>query len=41
MELMFNPCGEFRLSPEDPVSQIHFSNLHDGAIAIFEGLLRC
>ena len=23
MELMFNPCGEFRWSPEGPVSQIH------------------
>ena len=24
MELIFNPCGKFRWSPEGPVSQIHF-----------------
>ena len=27
MELIFNPCGEFRLSPEGPVSQIHSPHL--------------
>ena len=40
MELIFNPCGEFRLSPEDPVSQIHCPHLHVGAPGIFSGLLR-
>ena len=28
MELIFNPCGEFRWSPEGPVSQIHSPHLH-------------
>ena len=28
MELIFNPCGDFRWSPEGPVNQIHFPNLH-------------
>ena len=28
MELIFNPYGEFRLSPEGPVSQIHSPHLH-------------
>ena len=41
MELIFNPCDEFRLSPEDPFSQIHFPHLHDGAPAIFQGPFRC
>ena len=27
MELIFNPCGEFRWSPEGPVSQIHSPRL--------------
>ena len=27
MELIFNPCGEFRWSPEGPVSQIHSPHL--------------
>ena len=35
MELIFNACGEFRWSPEGPVSQIHSSNLHVGAPGIF------
>ena len=39
MELI-NPHGEFRLSPEDPFSQIHFTHLHDGAPGIFSDLLR-
>ena len=33
MELIFNPCGEFRSSPEGPVSHIH-SHLHDGATLV-------
>ena len=28
MELIFNPCGEFRWSAEGPVSQIHSPHLH-------------
>ena len=40
MELIFNPCGEFRWSTEDPVSQIHSPYLHVGAPAIFSDLLR-
>ena len=38
MELIFNPCGEFR--PEGPVSQIHSPNLRVGAPGIFSDLLR-
>ena len=37
---MFNPCGEFRRSPEDPVSQIHSPHLIIGAPGIFSDLLR-
>ena len=40
MELIFNPCGQFRRSPEGPVSQIHSPHLHVGAPGIFSGLLR-
>ena len=40
MELIFNHCGEFRWSPESPVSQIHCSHLHAGAPGIFSDLLR-
>ena len=40
MGLIFNPCGEFRLSPEGPFSQIHFPHLHPGAPGIFPDLLR-
>ena len=40
MELIFNPCGEFRWSPEGPVSQIHSPHLHVGAPGIFSDLLR-
>ena len=29
------PCGEFRWSPEGPVSQIHSPHLHVGAPGIF------
>ena len=36
----FNPCGEFRWSPEDPVSQIHCPHLHVGAPGNFSDLLR-
>ena len=39
MELIFNPCGEFRWSPEDPVSEI-YSHLHVGVPVIFSYLLR-
>ena len=35
MELIFNPCGEFRYSPEGPVSQIHSPHLLVGAPGIF------
>ena len=40
MELIFNPCGEFRFSPAGPVSQIHSSHIHIGAPGIFSDLLR-
>ena len=40
MELKFNPCGEFRWSLEDPVSQIHSPHLHDGDPGISSDLLR-
>ena len=40
MELIFNPCGEFRLSREGPVIQIHSPHLHVGAPGIFSDLLR-
>ena len=40
MELIFNPCGEFRWSPESPVCQTHSSHLHVGSPGIFSDLLR-
>ena len=40
MELIFNPCGEFRRSPEGPVSQIHSPHLHVGAPGIFSDFLK-
>ena len=40
MELIFNPCGEFRWSPEGPVSQIHSPHLLVGAPGIFSDILR-
>ena len=40
MELIFNPCGEFQLSPEGPVNQIHSPHLHVGAPWIFSDLLK-
>ena len=40
MELLFNPCGEFRWSPEGPVSQIHSPHFLVGAPWIFSDLLR-
>ena len=40
MEFIFNPCGEFRWSPEGTVSQIHSPHLHVGAPGIFSDLLR-
>ena len=39
MELIFNPCGEFRWSPEGPVSKILSPHLDVGAPGIFSGLL--
>ena len=40
MELIFNPCGEFRLSLKGLVSQIHTSHFHVGTCGIFSYLLR-
>ena len=40
MELIFNPCGEFRWSPEGLVSQIHSPHLQAGAPGIFSDLWR-
>ena len=40
MTLIFNPCGEFRWSPEGPGSQMHSPHLHVGAPGIFSDLLR-
>ena len=40
MELIFNPCGEFRLSSEDPVSQIHSLHHHVGVPGIIQDPLR-
>ena len=40
MELMFNTCGEFRWSPEGPVSQIHSPHHLFGAPGIFSYLLK-
>ena len=40
MELILNPCGEFRGSPEGSVSQIHSPHLHVGAPGIFSDLLK-
>ena len=41
MELMFNPCGEFRSSRSGgPVSQIHSPHLLVDAPGIFSDLLR-
>ena len=39
-ELIFNPCSEFRLSPEGPVILIHSAHLQAGAPGIFSDLLR-
>ena len=40
MELIFNPCGEFRLSPEGPVSQNHSPHILVGSPVVFSDLLR-
>ena len=40
MELVLKSCGEFRWSPEGPVSQIHSPHLHVGAPGFFSDLLR-
>ena len=39
MELIFNPCCEFRWSPEGPVSQIHSLHLHGGVSGVVSDLL--
>ena len=38
MELIFNPCDEFRWSPECSVSEIHSPHLRNGAPGIFSDL---
>ena len=38
MELIFNLCGEYRWSPESPVSQIHSLHLHVGAPDLLRSL---
>ena len=40
IQLIFNPCGEFRWSPYGPVSQTRPPHLHAGAPGIFSDLLR-
>ena len=40
MELIFNPCREFRWSPQGPVSQIHSPHLYVDAPGIFSHILR-
>ena len=40
MELIFNPCSEFRWSPEGPVNQIHSPHLLVGAPGILSDILR-
>ena len=40
MELIFNPCGKFRWSPEGPVSEIHSPHLHVGAPGIFSDFFK-
>ena len=40
MELIFNPCGEFRLSLEGPVRQIHSHHLLVGALRPSQVFLR-
>ena len=40
MELIFNRCGEFRQSPEGPVSQIPSPYLHVDDPGIFSDLLK-
>ena len=40
MELIFNPCGEFRCSPEGPVSQIHSLHFLAGASLTVSDILR-
>ena len=40
MGLIYNPCCEFRLSPEGPVSQIHSPRIYVDGPQIFSDLLR-
>ena len=35
MELIFNPCGEFRWGPDGPIRQIHSPHLYVGVPGIF------
>ena len=41
MELIFNPCCEFRSITEGPVNQIRSPHLHDGAPRIFSDMFKC
>ena len=40
MELVFNPCGDYRWNPVGPVNQIHSPHLLVSAPGIFSDLLR-
>ena len=40
MELIFNPCGEFRCRPKSPGGQIHSPHLQAGALGIFSHFLK-
>ena len=40
VELVFNPCGEFRSSPDGPDNQIYSPQLHIGLPVIFSDHLR-
>ena len=40
MELIFNPCDEFRWSPKGPISQIHSPHLRIDNPGISSDLLR-
>ena len=40
IELIYDPCGEFRWTPEGPASQIHSPHVRDGVPGIFSDILR-
>ena len=40
IELIFNPCDEFRWCSQGPVSQTHSPHLHGGAPGIFSDLIK-